>query len=60
MKILILDVFVFCLFTLLTTTDAKKLRILVTSQHISYSHIKFQGHLADILAAEGHYVVRNS
>uniref|UniRef100_A0A7E4VN42 glucuronosyltransferase n=1 Tax=Panagrellus redivivus TaxID=6233 RepID=A0A7E4VN42_PANRE len=32
------------------------LRILVTVPAISYSHITFQGHLADILAEEGHYV----
>lgn len=45
-------------FYLLSLADAKKrLKILVSAPGVSYSHLQFQGTLADLLVDAGHEVV---
>ena len=55
MKLLV--IFEIFLLSLFTVSEARKLKILMNMPFIAYSHAKFQGHLADILVSEGHYVV---
>lgn len=50
-------VFIFVLLSLLLDVDGKKLKILVNSPNLGYSHLQFQGKIADILVEAGHEVV---
>lgn len=54
-----LKAFAFFVFlTWATVSGKRKLKVLVYSPSIGYSHMQYQGKLADLLVEAGHEVVR--
>lgn len=52
------DVLFFLVLILILPTESKrKLKVLVYSPNVGYSHMQFQGTLADLLVEAGHEVV---